>query len=179
MSVDLVQGRGYSQISWEQRRVCWIWSQGWKWPETWQEQSNHHFQYLKMMYRDLRSRPVEEGCWGLGRPGRENVAGNSAYHNLPGAGWTHARRSRNVHRLTLKKETENTLHLAFLFYSVRGNVKSGGYSFIQVQHGFLSKIMYEMISFYYSLNRMVTILLSQFRDSEIQVERLSKLAKTS
>ena len=69
--------------------------------------------------------------------------------------------------------------MAFLFYSVRGNVKSGGYSFIQVQHGFLSKIMYEMISFYYSLNRMVTILLSQFRDSEIQVERLSKLAKTS
>jgi len=39
--------------------------------------------------------------------------------------------------------------------------------------------MYEMISFYYSLNRILAILLSQFKDSEIQVERLSKLAKTT
>ena len=62
---------------------------------------------------------------------------------------------------------------------MRGNVKSEGDSFIQVQHGFLSQIMYEMISFYYSLNRILTILLSQLRDSEIQVERPSKLAKTT
>lgn len=65
-ATSVLQKRGHRRVRREQRGVCRIWPRGRKWPEIWQEQSSHHFWYLKMMYRDLRSRPVQGlvGAWG-------------------------------------------------------------------------------------------------------------------